>query len=165
MQTGTSTEYVLVVDTDSYAGNFERELTAYCTGQIGECEKGSRQAQDFRDFMPWLDNPFDDIVTQRGDDRGTMRPTAIYPTPGRTNNGTGQHSDVTPDNPYKYPAFESVAIFFSEKPTKLMIDIIKDRATEFAENRVVIGKPAPVKVLGFRLITEHTVYHKEEEVI
>lgn len=163
MQVGTSTEYVLVIDTDSYAGNFEREMTAYCTGQIGECGKGKSQAEDFRECLSEHPYLFDDVVVQRGDDRGTMRPTTIYPTPGRTNDGMGNHSDVTPDNPYKYPAFESVAIFFSEKPTNIMVRIIKDRAKEFAETRVVIGKPAPVKVLGFRLITETAVYHKEEE--
>ncbi len=30
--------YLFVIDTDTYAGNFEREMCAYVTGQIGECE-------------------------------------------------------------------------------------------------------------------------------
>ena len=29
-----------IIDTDQYAGNFERELCAWTTGQIGECEVG-----------------------------------------------------------------------------------------------------------------------------
>jgi hypothetical protein len=32
--------WLFIVDTDSYAGNFERCMCAYMTGQIGECEVG-----------------------------------------------------------------------------------------------------------------------------
>lgn len=28
--------YAFVIDTEQYAGNFEREIGAYCTGTIGE---------------------------------------------------------------------------------------------------------------------------------
>jgi len=31
------------IKTNSYAGNFEREMTAYCTGHIGECEVGMKE--------------------------------------------------------------------------------------------------------------------------
>lgn len=33
-------KYIFIIDTDSYAGNFERELTAYITGVVGGCEVG-----------------------------------------------------------------------------------------------------------------------------
>ena len=36
--------YGFVVDTESYAGNFERELVAYMTGEIGVCEVGKKIA-------------------------------------------------------------------------------------------------------------------------
>ena len=32
----TKMKYLFVIDTDSYAGNFEREMCAYLTNQIGE---------------------------------------------------------------------------------------------------------------------------------
>ena len=165
MKTRTATEYVLVIDTDRYSGNYERPLVAYCTGQVGVCEVGNAEAENFRDFMPWKDNPFDDVVVCRpDDDRGALRPAAIWPTPGRTNNGSGGHSDVTPDNPFKWPAYESVAIFFNKRPTQLMIDTIKDRAFEYAANRRTYNEqPDPFKVLGFRWITETTTVTTQEE--
>lgn len=36
-----SSKYILVADTNQYAGNFERELCAYITGQYGECSVGA----------------------------------------------------------------------------------------------------------------------------
>ncbi len=36
--------YLFVIDTDTYAGSFEREICAYVTGQIGECEVGKEEA-------------------------------------------------------------------------------------------------------------------------
>jgi hypothetical protein len=32
--------YVFIIDTEQYAGNFEREMCAYCTGILGDCEVG-----------------------------------------------------------------------------------------------------------------------------
>jgi hypothetical protein len=70
-----------VIDTDSYAGNFERELCAYITGVVGDCGVGSRKIE------------FDEIegVAQVADDNGCYRPCAIYETPGYFNNGMGYH--------------------------------------------------------------------------
>jgi hypothetical protein len=39
---------LFVVDTDTYAGNFEREMCAYITGQVGECEVGEEIAKAAR---------------------------------------------------------------------------------------------------------------------
>ena len=39
-------KYLFVIDTDSYSGNFEREMCAYCTGQIGDCEVGIEHADN-----------------------------------------------------------------------------------------------------------------------
>ena len=33
---GEPDHFLLVIDTNSYAGNFERQLCAYVTGQIGD---------------------------------------------------------------------------------------------------------------------------------
>lgn len=38
-----SKSYSIVVETDSYAGNFEREMCAFMTGHIGECEAGLKE--------------------------------------------------------------------------------------------------------------------------
>ncbi|KKK83825.1 hypothetical protein LCGC14_2789530, partial [marine sediment metagenome] len=35
-----SDSWIFIIDTDSYAGNFEREMCAYITGRVGECGVG-----------------------------------------------------------------------------------------------------------------------------
>jgi hypothetical protein len=45
-----------------------------------------------------------------------------------------------------------VAIFFHEKPTQEMIDVIKERATQFAKHKDY--KENKIKVTGFRLLKE-----------
>lgn len=86
---------VLVVDTESYAGNFERELVAHLTGQVGDCGVG-REARDPR--MPsalraWCAAH----VLHLADDHGIKRPATIWPTPGWFNGGMGtDHREGTP---------------------------------------------------------------------
>ena len=86
------TTYQLLVDTDSYSGNFERESIAFATGLVGECEVGSAQAEMAEEglspehFAWWEEN-----VVNRQDEHGTWRPAFIAPTPGFFNNGYGGH--------------------------------------------------------------------------
>lgn len=122
--------FVFVIDTDSYSGNFEREMCAYITGQIGECEVGKEQAQVskkelLKDHHQW----FESYVAQVSDN-GCYRPCDVWDTQG-------------------------VAIFFSEKPTAEIIELMKTRARSY--------KWGPMKVRGFRLI-ERRVVTTEESV-
>jgi len=39
--------YKFIIDTDQYAGNFEREMCAYLTGTVGECGVGDEFAELF----------------------------------------------------------------------------------------------------------------------
>lgn len=79
-----------VIDTDSYAGNFERQLCAYATGQIGECGVGQKEAEIFKveedpDF-------FEDIVVpgEPGDSEyPCWRPIKLYGNPRYFNDGMG----------------------------------------------------------------------------
>lgn len=77
-------QHYFVIDTDTYAGNFERELCAYITGCIGDCGVGDKIV-DKLDFK--LD--FDELVGQEPDEHGCHRPVKIYPTPNIYNNGMG----------------------------------------------------------------------------
>ena len=36
---------MIIIDTDTYAGNFERELCAYVTGIVRDCEVGIEIAE------------------------------------------------------------------------------------------------------------------------
>lgn len=67
--------YLFVIDTDRYAGNFERERCAYVTGQIGDCGVGKENAEIARQEVP--------------DEHGCARPVSIFPTPGWFNHGMG----------------------------------------------------------------------------
>jgi hypothetical protein len=207
--------YAFIIDTNEYAGNFERELTAYCTGIIGECEVG----KEFVDEE--ITSIFEENIQQVCDDHGCPRPCEIYPSNSRFNNGMGfnysigqeqqaiekliestenyyqplikQREDIkikilggeevrgwtieacdreilgfnnqikksketTKETLGKYPAYESVAIYFNEKPLNELITLMKVRANQFNEVRKTTGRMAQfykdsnIQILGFRLL-------------
>ena len=84
-----TSDFVFVIDTDSYAGNFERDLCAHITGQTGECGVGEEYADEFiKEHSDWAEK-FANIVVSRSDGEGCKRPVEIWPTPGRFNDGMG----------------------------------------------------------------------------
>lgn len=93
--------YLFVIDTEQYAGDFERELGAWCTGQIGQCGVGDREAADFAALFPNELKGFIDAVEQFDDKAsGCLRPVKLVETPGWLNNGLGYHYR---DDPSEYP--------------------------------------------------------------
>lgn len=120
--------YAFIIDTNEYAGNFEREMTAFCTGVVGECEVGEEYvSSDITDI-------FEDNIQQAPDDHGCERPCeAVHHNGG----------------------YNSVAIFFYNKPTEDQIVMLKERAQLFNEERKVKDQWNPnsnIEILGFRLI-------------
>jgi hypothetical protein len=86
------TEYLFVVDTQQYAGNFERPMCAFITGVVGECGVGEEEADVAREsFNDKVRDWFEEHVAIKMDDNGIDRPVAIRPTPGWFNNGRGGH--------------------------------------------------------------------------
>ena len=148
-------KWIFVIDCDKYSGNYEREMCAFITGQTGECEVGDNEQVEFEDdvtdgLIPdSIVKEIEEKIMQVSDDHGTFRPCTIYETPGRGNDGMGVHFDVDPETDSKpvYPAYESVAIFFNEKPSPDLIKLMKKRALEFSD----------AKAKSFRLIEEVTV--------
>lgn len=154
--------YAFIIDTDSYAGNFERELCAYITGQVGECEVGDDYVEDVEVIqaeMPefagvemtlqWIEHH---ILQQDDEGDHCLRPCAIWPTKGRTNDGNGVHSTVTETNRKQYDAYESVAIFFDELPPPSVLDFMQARAKTFVVRPLFEGhEPKTPKVENFRL--------------
>lgn len=126
---GPKTGFAFIVDTDSYAGNFEREMTAHITGVIGECEVGEEYVDE--------DYPFEgaDNVMQVADDNGCSRPTECWVEPR-----TG--------------SYNAVAIFFYKKPTPEQISYMKSRAESFEEiwREEEWNKDKHIHILGYRLI-------------
>lgn len=82
--------YYFVIDTDEYAGNFERQTCAYVTGVVGECDVGDSIAAKARESIPQkMLDIFDEHIKSEPDRHGCYRPCKIYPTPGFYNNGLG----------------------------------------------------------------------------
>lgn len=133
--------FIFVIKTNSYAGNFEREMCGYVTGQVGECGVGDENAAFFQSDNPDNDE-FEDLIISFPDDHGCYRPVTIW----------GNEST-------------DVAIFFESQPTEEQLTFLRQRAREFAvmtdpEN----GKHTVITISGFELI-EYTVIYKEDKII
>lgn len=137
-------EYDLVIDTNLYAGNFEREMCGYVTGVWDEDTHGGDQAAVFHQEVSG--DPFAEIVELRpDDDHGWMKPEAIAQTPPKFHN------------------HNSVAIHLSEVPPENLIELIKSRAHKFAAEGKVFDRPVEgLKILGFRLLEQTTTTTERE---
>jgi hypothetical protein len=205
--------YLLVVDADQYSGNYERQLTGFCTG-VDDGTHGDKEGADFR---RWLDEhgksvSWKKISTTCRDDKNYPRVCTIWPSPGRLNNGMGFHYDAgdeeaqanarlkaqrdmvayqkptvdraqarldaedfedaskpgawtkeacertiesslrsisTAGDFVGFPAYESVAIFLTAKPSAADMAIFMERLADFSKDRMEFGrrtgKPLVVK--------------------
>lgn len=52
-------EWIFVVDTEQYAGNFERGMCAFMTGMLGECGVGSEEARLYYEQTGLAEEDFD----------------------------------------------------------------------------------------------------------
>lgn len=183
-----SNQFIFVVDTKQYAGNFEREMTAYCTGVIGECGKGKEHADLFKKECPEMTDLMNEIVAQVPDEHGCYRPASIYATPGFWNDGMGneypdsehgkQHTvdtyrtkireyqqergglkdkDAETAMPGKFPSYQSVAMFFNERPSIETLGFLMTRAKKFTEYHKTERFGCEVTITGFRLVREEVV--------
>jgi len=50
--------FIFVIDTDTYAGNFERPMCAYMTGRVGECGVGEEFAEMFKHIQVLSDGSY-----------------------------------------------------------------------------------------------------------
>jgi hypothetical protein len=168
-------KHLFVIDTEQYAGNFERPLCAWCTGQVGECGVGQREADDFRATHPDMAEAFIGLVEQFDrDGRGCLRPVCLVDTPGWLNNGLGLNyqdtqeqrkmaldcffrdmnaidpNGVTPQvaalkEPLRYPAYLSVGIGFRRLPSDGILELMRQRAAIYADLNSLV-------ITGFRLL-------------
>ena len=131
--------HLLIVDTENYSGNFERELVAYATGCYGDCSVGETEAEDAREEMAhyaWWEQH---MVMQEDEEYGAemMRPASIYPTPGWVNNGRGwcapADSPEAQDFEHRCPAYLSVKMVVDELPPQEVWDEFQERVIDFCE--------------------------------
>jgi hypothetical protein len=91
---GAEDRYILVIDTDKYAGNFEREMVAFMTGCVGDCGVGDKQAERFDAEVP--SPPFDqDVIAHEPDEHGCCRPASIWVSPYYWNNAGNHYPNQT----------------------------------------------------------------------
>lgn len=175
--------FVFVIDTENYSGNFEREICGYLTARYdqedGGDTHGSAESAIAESELPkklWL--YFEEHVIdclEEPDDLPIHTPVTIYPTPGWYNNGRGKHIQGTPsqeemENCYlnkAWPCYQSVGIFFDERPSDETIRILKERAEKFARDywpkREYLGHE--IKITGFRLLKEEIKVTASEEKV
>lgn len=157
--------FTFVIDTDKYAGNFERQMCAYITGRYGDCMVGKEYADMYNESVTSI--CFDERVIDQPDDHGCWRPCRLEETPGLVNIGGGKvvKEEEAKDIDIAYPAFYSVGILFEERPTQEMIDFMKKRAEEFLslpfEDEWEKSR-MPSKIAGFRLLETRTEVVEEK---
>jgi len=89
---------LFIIDTNLYAGNFEREMCAYLTGHVGDCGVGDDYAEKFRKETKKDPDEFFHNVIQEPDEHGCRRPATIWENPGWFNDGMGNEWRVTDTN-------------------------------------------------------------------
>ena len=160
--------WIFIVDTDTYSGNFERELCAYIAGHfyargeeeaiqfIKETKLGHlERSQHSQKLIPYssLEHVME-APSPPAEHKGDYG--IIWATLGWFNDGSGNHypKETKKHLKKRYPAYQSVAIYFDTKPTEKEIAMFKDRSRKFAETR-------KIQVTGFRLIAAQVV---QEEI-
>ncbi len=91
VERGKPDHYLFVIDTDTYAGGFERQMCAYLTGQVGECGVGKENTKLAEQEIPEAVSRLEEMIKQIPDEHGCNRPVSIFPTLGWFNHGAGGH--------------------------------------------------------------------------
>lgn len=119
-------EFIFVIATSEYAGNFERHLAAFLTGEVGDCSVGFESSEFFGDEADDDEKLFiERALVHTPDDHGTFRPVSIWPTPGQMK---------TAADGSEYPAYNSVALIFREPIPEEFLNLWTDRAVRFGKN-------------------------------
>lgn len=127
--------FVIVIDTDKYSGNFEREISAFCLGAFDEDRwHGRAEADEFEEATehdPRLEGIKKKVTSKRHNEYDEVTNT-IWPTPNRLNDGYGNHFDAK-EGEKGWPAYESVAVFVDKELTSEELELVRLRATLYAE--------------------------------
>jgi len=132
----------IVVDTDKYSGNFERDMTNWVFGVLEEYESEESSPYFVEDpSTAWArENP---VTYEEGALTTTLHeeygPTwqQIEPTPGWINDGMGHHRRLAegedPNQPYG--AYQSVRWTFNRILTDEEIESVRLRVSSFIDER------------------------------
>jgi hypothetical protein len=148
------TIYWFVIDTNRYAGNFERELCAFVTGRYGDCEVGQEVAERVLSEVSGMLDWTEDAICQIPDENGVCRPVRIEQTPGwvqdRDGNCYPEGQVIAHVEPFQW-AYQSVAISFSRPLDEEELGLLMQRAAQFQDQSY------QVTIIGYRIIEERTI--------
>lgn len=130
--------YTLLVKTNSYAGNFEREMCSWVTGYEGEYFPGG----------------IEHIVEQANEELGDMA-ESIAECFGTVDDEHGEQVVTMTGGD-----FQSVAIFFDELPSQEEIDTMIARAKTFPK----VSNTKKLKILDVQFVENQTYNKLLEEV-
>ncbi len=137
--------YTFIVYTDSYAGNFNRELCAYITGHWDKETHGGKQAEQFKQEVGDAEELFGGYIAEELTCDDDVPKFSYHCLEGKGATGVG--------------------IFFYKKPTHKMISLMKGRSLKFAkEGRNILGEPINIKIVGFKLRATFPIKYREEKV-
>jgi len=178
LYTEPRSEYTLAIDTDSYSGNFEREMFAFIFGIPDTPDGGTRTLTEYTDAAKkagvekrlrkdYKYELLDVRLNDPGDDGYHRAYVTICPTPGFFNDGNGTHHEDTEENRKKvgakrHPAFQSVAIFLEQLPTDKELNYIRERAQAFQTFPSKHSWETRPKILGYRILTATTTWGARE---
>lgn len=133
---------IFIIDTNSYSGNFERQMAAYIIAHSEDCGVGSEESdiaekELTEEEFDWFEENMRCIDSEHG-----YRFCTIWSTPNRYNDGMGKHYDEPVKKGHKaFPAYESVAIFLQEYPPENILKLMKNRATKYClDNKIELKR-------------------------
>lgn len=124
--------FSLVIDTDSYAGNFEREILSACTGITPEYPTRKSQEEKLKYDGPSMMEVVGYVLYDLGSNPYYDR-CVIFPNPDWGNDGSGDHYRVTPDRTAVKPAYFSVRIPLYRPLEPEELYGVRRRALDFAD--------------------------------
>lgn len=163
-------QVALIIDTNSYAGNYHREVAAFLTGHTDEYDEDNKYIADFKELLETDEvsqevvNELQRIATNCKHDEYDYVHSTLAATPNRVNNGRGKNSDgavgKTEDGSMNWPAYESVAVFLSDVPSGETMQFLKKRAHKMSLEEFKYGSSDDIKVTGVRCLV-----HKQTSTI
>jgi hypothetical protein len=152
----TVERWAFVADFREYAGNFTAPFAAYVIGRSNEGMDGPvwHLQELFQREVPNGEEMMNDLVSSRHGEYGWSH-YELVPTPGRRNNGMGEHSDRVMGVKAS-PAYESIALFLDRKPTDEELALLVKRAKDFHKQPVSHLADKRSEVLRCRLVKEVT---------
>jgi len=149
-------QWAFVADFGEYAGNFPDDFAAWVIGRADEGleDRVEELLKLARQQIPNAEEMMNDLLGCRIDEKRGYTHHSIAPTPGRRNNGMGEHADAS--SGYPCAAYESVAIFLDRKPTDEELALLVSRAKTFHEAPRSSRFDHRPKVLRCRLVKEVT---------